>query len=131
MLWAAGWGFVLIQPRDCNAHRGYREYTTYRFGRLTGFDTAAGFSAGLSRGDTDCCVLPLGLRRRRGLQTWLMLMVAAGGLGLLSACATVTTSNSNQTPGAPTTPGPTTSMVTVTATSGSIQQSATISLTVN
>jgi Galactose oxidase, central domain len=72
----------------------------------------------------------LGIRRRR-LQTLLMLMIAAGGLGLLSACASVTTSNSNQTPGTPAPPGPTTSMVTVTATSGSIQQSATISLTVN
>jgi N-acetylneuraminic acid mutarotase len=74
----------------------------------------------------------LGIRRRRGLQTWLLLMFAGAGLGLLSACGDVTTRSSNQAPGTPGTPaGPTTSTVTVTATSGSIQQTATVSLTVN
>jgi N-acetylneuraminic acid mutarotase len=74
----------------------------------------------------------LGIRRRRGLQTWLLLMFAGAGLGLLSACGDVTIRGSNQAPGTPGTPaGPTTSTVTVTATSGSIQQTAMVSLTVN
>jgi hypothetical protein len=71
----------------------------------------------------------LGFKKRRGLQTWLVLMIAGVGLGLLSACGDVTTRSSNQAPGTPA--GPTTSTVTVTATSGSIQQTATVSLTVN
>ncbi len=61
----------------------------------------------------------LGWRNRRDPRVWLLWMVIAVGLGMLSACGGG---------GRKTTPA--TSMVTVTATSGALQQTAKISLTV-
>jgi sugar lactone lactonase YvrE len=57
-----------------------------------------------------------GFRKRRSVQIMLVLVVTAIGLGMLSGCG----GSSKQ---------PTTSTVTVTATSGTIQQTATLSLT--
>lgn len=68
-----------------------------------------------------------GLGRQRKLSLWLLALAAAGALGLLSACGG--SSGNGASGGGATTP--VTSSVTVTATSGSIQQTATISLTVN
>jgi N-acetylneuraminic acid mutarotase len=63
-------------------------------------------------------------KRRRSLQ-FILLVAICAALGLITACGT---GNSGSTGPKPT---PVTSIVTVTATSGSIQQTATISLTVN
>ena len=63
-----------------------------------------------------CCI---GWKRRRRLHILSLLAACAFGLGSLSACG----GNSK--------PKPTTSTVTVTATSGTLQQSTTISVTVN
>ncbi len=57
-----------------------------------------------------------GFRKRRSVQIMLVLVITAIGLGMLSGCG----GSSKQ---------PTTSTVTVTATSGTIQQTATLSLT--
>ncbi len=61
-----------------------------------------------------------GRRRRRDVHRWLLLAVAYGGLGFLAGCAGIQLSST-----------PTTSTVTVTAISGTLQQKATIMLTVN
>jgi Pro-kumamolisin, activation domain len=63
-----------------------------------------------------CC---LGWKKRRPLQLILLLMTGVIGLGLLNGC------------GGSSKPQPTTSTITVTATSGALQQTTTISLTVN
>ena len=63
-----------------------------------------------------CCI---GWKKRRRLQILSLLVACVFGLGSLSAC------------GGNSTPKPTTSTVTVTATSGTLQQSTAISLTVN
>jgi hypothetical protein len=63
-----------------------------------------------------CC---LGWKKRRPLQTLLLLMAGVIGLGLLNGC------------GGSSAPQPTTSTITVTATAGTLQQSTTVSLTVN
>jgi hypothetical protein len=62
-----------------------------------------------------CCI---GWKKRRRLQILLLVAACAFGIGSLSGCGTST-------------PKPTTSTITVTATSGTVQQSSTISLTVN
>jgi hypothetical protein len=69
-----------------------------------------------------------GWRKRRGLHPWLLLAVAYAGLGLLFGC-TGTSAGS----GTSSTPNPTanTSMVTLTAISGTLQGKTTIALTVN
>jgi hypothetical protein len=63
-----------------------------------------------------CC---LGWKKRRPLQMMVLLMAGVIGLGLLNGC------------GSSSKPQPTTSTITVTATSGALQQTTTISLTVN
>jgi len=65
----------------------------------------------------------VGLKRRRTLQALLLLATVGFGLTLLSGCGS---SNSGSS-----TPPPVTSTVTVTATAGSLQQTTTLSLTVN
>jgi N-acetylneuraminic acid mutarotase len=62
----------------------------------------------------------LGWKRRRGLRLLLLAVVAAAAIGVLSGCNAALLDFS----------APTTSQVTVTATSGSIQQSAAVALTV-
>jgi hypothetical protein len=71
-----------------------------------------------------------GWRKRRGLRHWLLLAVAYVGLGLLFGCGV---SGITGAGGTSTTPNPTsnTSMVTLTAISGTLQGKATIMLTVN
>jgi hypothetical protein len=71
----------------------------------------------------------IGWRRRGNLRLWLMLAVAAAALGCLSACGGGGSSGGGVGGGGGSTP--VTSTVTVTATSGSLQQTANISLTVN
>jgi hypothetical protein len=66
-----------------------------------------------------CC---LGWKKRRRLQMLLLLSVSLIGLSLLNGCGTQSTPHS--------TPA-TTATITVTATSGSLQQSTTVLLTVN
>jgi len=61
-----------------------------------------------------CC---LGWKKRRPLQMLLLLMAGVVGLSLLNGCGSTTQ--------------PTTSTVTVTAISGTIEQTTTITLTVN
>jgi len=65
----------------------------------------------------------VGLKRRRTLQALLMLATVGFGLSLLSGCGGANSGSS--------TPPPVTATVTVTATAGSLQQSTTLSLTVN
>jgi hypothetical protein len=68
-----------------------------------------------------------GWRNRRGWHHWLLLAIIGTGLGLLFGC-----SGTSGTPPVPTTvTTPTISTVIVTATSGTLQQTATITLTVN
>jgi N-acetylneuraminic acid mutarotase len=67
-----------------------------------------------------------GFRNRRSLRTTFLLIVAVGGLCLLSACG-----GGGGGTGGTTTPPPTVSRVTVTATSGALQQSVKLTLTVN
>ncbi|MFZ0540189.1 MAG: hypothetical protein WCC05_11495, partial [Candidatus Sulfotelmatobacter sp.] len=62
-------------------------------------------------------------RTRRALMPMLAAVVVLVGLGAMSACNTGSRSGGGSTP--------TTSTVTVTATAGNIQQTTTISLTVN
>ena len=69
-----------------------------------------------------------GWRKRRGWHHWLLLAVAYAGLGLLFGCGG--TSGGGGTSATPT-PKSTTSTVTVTAISGTLQGTATITLTVN
>jgi hypothetical protein len=71
-----------------------------------------------------------GWRKRRGFHHWLLLAVAYAGLGLLFGCGV---SGITSAAGTSTTPNPTsnTSMVTLTAISGTLQGKATIVLTVN
>jgi hypothetical protein len=65
-----------------------------------------------------------GRRKRRGAYHWLLLAVAYASLGLLFGCGDLHTSSIfNSTP--------TNSTVTVTAVSGTLQQEATIALTIN
>lgn len=66
----------------------------------------------------------LGFRRRRALQSLLLLAVCALGMGWLSGCGGGSNSNSG------TGTNPVTSTVTVTATSGSLSHTATLTLTV-
>jgi N-acetylneuraminic acid mutarotase len=68
-----------------------------------------------------------GWKKRRGFQLMLLMAIAAGGLALLSGCGGGGTGGGGGGGGGVT---PVTSTITVTATSGSIQQSTTISLTV-
>jgi hypothetical protein len=69
-----------------------------------------------------------GWRRRRAWHRWLLLAVAYAGLGLLFGC-----SASNGNSGTPTSANPasTSSTVTLTAISGTLQENATIALTIN
>jgi Chitobiase/beta-hexosaminidase C-terminal domain/Legume lectin domain len=71
-------------------------------------------------------------RKRRGSHHWLLLAVAFAGMGLVSGCGGSggMSSTSTSTPPPPT-PASTTSTVTVTATAGTLQGTATITLTVN
>jgi hypothetical protein len=69
-----------------------------------------------------------GWRKRRCRHPWLLLAVAYTGLGLLDGCGG--TSGAGGTSATPT-PKSTTSTVTVTAISGTLQGTATITLTVN
>jgi hypothetical protein len=69
-----------------------------------------------------CC---LGWKKRRRWQILLVLAVSVLGLGLLNGC------NSGASLAGPSSPPPSTSTITVTATSGTLQKSATFSLTVN
>jgi uncharacterized lipoprotein YajG len=66
-----------------------------------------------------CC---LGWKKWRRLQMLLLLTVSLIGLSLLNACGEQSTPHSTT---------PTTATITVTATSGSLQQSTTVLLTVN
>ncbi|MGA2754556.1 MAG: kelch repeat-containing protein [Terracidiphilus sp.] len=68
-----------------------------------------------------CCV---GWKKRRRVQMILLLAVSVFGLSLLASCSAVPA-------GPPIIPAPVTSTVTVTATAGSIQHTASFSLTVN
>jgi hypothetical protein len=68
----------------------------------------------------------LGWKRRRNLQLWLLLAVVAGGAGLIS-CGGGGGNGGGGSGGS----APLTATVTVTATSGTLQQTATISLTAN
>jgi hypothetical protein len=70
-----------------------------------------------------CCI---GWRKRRRLDMLFLLAVSAAGLSLLSACGGGGTSGGGMPP-----VQPVTSTVTVTAASGSLQQSTTFALTVN
>ena len=63
-----------------------------------------------------------GWRKRRGVSQWLLPAIAFASLGLLLGCGAVVTGSL--------TPPASTSTVTVTATSGTLQQNATIALTV-
>jgi hypothetical protein len=73
-----------------------------------------------------------GWRKRRGWHHWLLLTVAYAGLGLLFGCGgTGGTSSTPASTSATPTPKSTTSTVTVTAISGTLQGTATITLTVN
>ncbi len=74
------------------------------------------------------CVCVLGWRKRRGLQLLLLLAVTAAGLGLISGCGSGGAAGGGGGGGSV---APVTSTITVTATSGSIQQSTTISITVD
>jgi hypothetical protein len=65
-------------------------------------------------------------KRRRSQMLWLLALSVAG-LTLLSGCG----SKGSPTGGAPATPQPTASTITVTATSGSLQHATSLSLTVN
>ncbi len=65
-----------------------------------------------------------GRRKRRGAYHWLLLAVAYGSLGLLVGCGDLVRSSTS-------TSTPTSSMVTVTAASGTLQQQTTIALTIN
>lgn len=67
--------------------------------------------------------LLLGWRRRRGIQLYLLVAMACVGLGMISACGGAGGGGGGGTP--------VTSTVTVTATSGSLQQTTSVSLTVN
>jgi hypothetical protein len=69
-----------------------------------------------------CC---FGRKKRRRLQLLLLLTVSGIGLSLLNGC------NSGGSITGPSSPQPSTSTVTVSATSGSLESSATFSLTVN
>jgi hypothetical protein len=73
-------------------------------------------------------VFLFGWRKRRGLHPWLLLAVAYAGLGLLFGCT-----GTSAGIGTSSTPNPTanTSMVTLTAISGTLQGKTTIALTVN
>ena len=73
------------------------------------------------------CVCILGWRKRRGLHLLLLLAVTAAGLGLISGCG----SGGAAGGGGGGSVTPVTSTITVTAKSGSIQQSTTISITVD
>jgi hypothetical protein len=66
-----------------------------------------------------------GWRKRRGWHHWLLLLVAYAGLGLLFGCGVTTRG------GGMSTPTPPTSTVTLTAISGNLQGTATITLTVD
>jgi len=71
---------------------------------------------------TICC---FGWKRRRRLQSTILLAIALAGLGVLEGCGGGSGSSG------PPPPAPVTSTVTVTATSGTLQQTTTFSLTVN
>jgi len=75
------------------------------------------------------CVCLLGWRKRRGPQMFLLLAVTAAGLCLVSGCGSGGSAAGGGGGGGGVTP--VTSTITVTATSGSIQQSTTISITVD
>ena len=78
----------------------------------------------LSRGiPLTLAVSLLWFKRRRKLWSMLLLAVAFIGMGMVTACGSGNRSSSS--------PAPVTSTVTLNATSGSLQQSTTISLTVN
>jgi len=66
-----------------------------------------------------------GWKRRRGLRLLVVLAAALAGFGTISGCSANLLDSSQ-----PHTPQPQTSLVTVTASSGTLQQTATISLTV-
>jgi hypothetical protein len=83
------------------------------------------FIPGLPRSALTLAAFIFGLRRRRVLQRWVLLAIVAAGFGLLSGCGG---GESNTRGGGST---PVTSTVTVSATSGSLTQTTTISLTVN
>ncbi len=68
-----------------------------------------------------------GLRKHHKMLRWLMLLIACAGLGLISACGGGGSSGGGGGGGST----PTSSTVTVTATSGSIQQTTSFTLTVD
>jgi hypothetical protein len=70
-----------------------------------------------------------GWRKRRSFKGWLVVAVAIAGVGVLSSCGGAGSGGGGGGGGSQT--QPVTSTVTVTATSGSIQESATVSLTLN
>ena len=73
-----------------------------------------------------------GWRKRRSLMGWLVVAVAVAGMGLLSSCGGAGSGGGGGGGGGGgSQTQPVTSTVTVTATSGSIQETATVSLTLN
>ncbi len=74
-----------------------------------------------------CALLGFGLTKRRHLRMLALLAVSLSGLSLLSACGGGSSGSGGGGGGS----HPITSTITITATSGSLQHSATISLTVN
>jgi N-acetylneuraminic acid mutarotase len=94
---------------------------------ITAAAKAAAVPAGLHSGSVlSALVLGLslfGLSRRRRSPSWLLLTMACAGFILVTACG-----GGSSTPASP---APATSTLTVSATSGSIVQTATISVTVN
>jgi hypothetical protein len=76
-----------------------------------------------------------GWRKRHSWHHWLLLVVAYAGLGLLSGCGGGSSGSgaTSPTPTPSPTPAPTatTSTMTVTATSGTLQETATVTLTLN
>jgi Bacterial Ig-like domain (group 3) len=93
---------------------------TIAAGANTAHSQSGGFFPGASLAMVACVI---GWRRRRGLRLLLVLALTGAGLALFSGCGGSGNSSSTSTPF--------TSSVTITGTSGSLQQTATVSLTVH